>query len=106
MDPLHGSPYMTLKHFGFGMTLRTLVPAAGTACGDLVLSVPQHPVQAEAILQSSLGPAYPLVSNSWDVSLRTSCLTLGGPTKAASPPTPLTFSRGLCGHPRGTGSTA
>ena len=49
---------MVLKHFGPGMTLRALVPAAGTACG--VLSVLQHPVPAEAVLKPGRGPVYPV----------------------------------------------
>ena len=44
---------MVLEHLGSGMTLRELVPAAGTAGGDIVLSVPQHPIPAEAVLKPS-----------------------------------------------------
>ena len=53
---------MVLEHLGSGMTLRELVPAAGTICGDIVLGVPQHPIQAEAVLKPGLRPVYPLVS--------------------------------------------
>ena len=67
MHPLHGSPHLVHYHFGLGITLRALVPAAGTAYGDVVLSVPQHPVPAEAVFQPGLGPVYPLVSHCWDV---------------------------------------
>ena len=58
---------MVYMHFGPGMTLRALVPAAGTACGDVVLNVPRHPVSAEAVLKPGLGPVYPLVSRCLDV---------------------------------------
>ena len=54
---------MVLEHLGSGMTLRALVPAAGTTCGDKVLGVSQHPVPAEAVLKPGLGPVYPLVSS-------------------------------------------
>ena len=54
---------MVLEHLGSGMTLRALVPAAGTTCGDIVLGVPQHPIPAQAVLKPGLGPVYPLVSN-------------------------------------------
>ena len=57
---------MILEHFGPDMTLRALVRAAGTACGDVVLGVPQHPVPAEAVLKPGLGPVYPLVSRCLD----------------------------------------
>ena len=50
-EPLH----MVLGHFGPGMTLRAHVRAAGTACGNEVLSVPQHLVPAEAVFQPGLG---------------------------------------------------
>ena len=50
-----GAPDMVLEHFGSSITLRGLVPAAGTACGDGVLSVPQQLVPAEAVLQPGFG---------------------------------------------------
>ena len=50
-EPLH----MVLEHFCPGMTLRALVRAAGTACGDVALSVLQHLVPAEAVFQPGLG---------------------------------------------------
>ena len=58
---------MILEHFGSGMTLRALVPAAGTTCGDIILGVPQHPITAEAVPKPSLGPVYPLVSGCWNI---------------------------------------
>ena len=58
---------MVLEHLGSGMTLRALVPATGTTCGDIVLGVPQHPIPAEAVLKPSFGPIYPLVSSCRDV---------------------------------------
>ena len=58
---------MVLEHFGSGMTLRALVPAAGTTCGDIILGVPQHPVPAKVVLEPGLGPVYPLVSGCWNI---------------------------------------
>ena len=58
---------MVHEHFGPGMTLRALVHAAGTACGDVIPSVPQHPVPAEAVLKPGLGPVKPLVSRCREV---------------------------------------
>ena len=93
--------HVSFKHFGSSMTLSALVPAAETACGDMVLCLPQHPVLAEAVLKPRHGPVYPNVFRCQDVTAQHSP---GGPPKAAFPPLPPTFSRGLCGHPRGTGS--
>ena len=45
---------MVYMHFGPDMTLRAFVPAAGTACGDVFLGVPQHPIPAEAVLSLAL----------------------------------------------------
>ena len=49
----------------------TLVPAAGTAGGDIVIGVPQHPVPAKAVLKPGLGPIYPLVSSCRNVIAQT-----------------------------------
>ena len=68
VHPLHRSPCMVLEHLGSCMTLRELVPAAGTTCGDIVLGVPQHPIPAQAVLKPGLGPVYPLVSGCRNVT--------------------------------------
>ena len=86
---------MVLEHLGSGMTLRELVPAAGTAGGDTVLGVPKHPIPAEAVLKPGLGPVYPLVSG---------CRNIMAQPEDFLPELPgnhlfLTFSRGLCDHP-------
>ena len=87
---------MVLEHLGSGMTLRALVPATGTTCGDIVLGVPQHPIPAEAVLSLALVlsiPWCPAAGTSWH-SLRTSCLSSRG-TTASLPPPPDFFQRTL-----------
>ena len=95
---------MIVKHFGSGMTLRALIPSSGTTCGD---GVSQYQAPTEAVLKPGLGPVYLLVSRCWDVMAQPEDFMPELPGDHEEPllPPPPTFSRGICGETRGTGSS-